>query len=117
MQSRAIAGHRNCLRCRSMFQARRSPVKRQQGVVLVVDDLPQNLRLLEMILGQQGFQVLTAGDGEEGLAIAARERPDLVLSDVRMPRCDGFDLCRALKATPDTRLTPVVLMTGAAEPN
>lgn len=100
-----------------MFQARRSPVKRQQGVILVVDDLASNLRLLEMILGQQGFQVLTAGDGEEGLSIAAREQPDLVLSDVRMPRCDGFDLCRALKSAPSTRLTPVVLMTGAAEPN
>jgi putative two-component system response regulator len=100
-----------------MFQVRRSPVQRQQGVILVVDDLPANLKLLEMILSQQGFQVLTAGDGEEGLEVAAREQPDLILSDVRMPRCDGFDLCRALKSAPNTRLTPVVLMTGAAEPN
>jgi putative two-component system response regulator len=56
-----------------------------------------------------------ARDGEEGFETVIREQPDLVISDVRMPRVDGFGLCRALKASPATRLIPVVLMTGASE--
>ena len=100
-----------------MFTERRVRRVRPRGVILVVDDLAANLRLLEHILGGQGYEVLTAGDGLEAQQIAERESPDLVLSDVRMPRCDGFDLCRALKTSAATRLTPVVLMTGAAEPD
>jgi len=98
-----------------MFHERRPRSSRSSGVILVVDDLPANLLLLEEILGQQGFQVITAGDGEAGLEMATTQLPDLVLSDVRMPRRDGFGLCRALKAAASTRLIPVVLMTGAAE--
>ncbi|MCC7007408.1 MAG: response regulator [Acidobacteria bacterium] len=85
------------------------------GTILVVDDLDANLSLLDHILSAQGYRVARARDGEEALDLVMRERPDLVLSDVRMPKCDGFDLCRALKSSPETRLTPVVLMTGAAE--
>jgi putative two-component system response regulator len=88
---------------------------RPQGRILVVDDLEANLRLLEDVLTEQGYQVLLARDGEEAIDVVAREQPDLVLSDVRMPRCDGFDLCRALKSAATTRLLPVVLMTGTAE--
>src|ERR1043165_3808789 len=88
---------------------------RSQGSVLVVDDLVANLDLLTAILSAQGYHVLRAGDGEEAVEIVKRENPDLVLSDVRMPKCDGFDLCRALKSSPETRLTPIVLMTGTAE--
>jgi len=98
-----------------MFTETRKRAPRPRGVVLVVDDLATNLRLLETILTAQGYQVITAADGEAGIDVAMRELPDLVLSDVRMPRCDGFDLCRALKSAPQTRLVPVVLMTGAAE--
>ena len=100
-----------------MFNERPARPALSPGTILVVDDLAANIRLLEEVLSAQGFQVLTAPDGEQGLEIAARELPDLVLSDVRMPRCDGFDLCRALKAATTTRLIPVVLMTGAAEPD
>ena len=85
------------------------------GRILVVDDLDSNLRLLEDVLTEQGYQVLVARDGEEAIDVVTREQPDLVLSDVRMPRCDGFDLCRALKSAAATRLLPVVLMTGTAE--
>jgi putative two-component system response regulator len=83
--------------------------------VLVVDDLETNLTLLTEILTLQGYHVLTARDGEEAIEVVHRDNPDLVLSDVRMPRCDGFDLCRAMKAEPSTRLTPVVLMTATAD--
>src|SRR4029453_2478376 len=85
------------------------------GTILVADDLQTNLDVLERMLGSQGYRVLTARDGEEALAIIAREQPDVVLTDVRMPRRDGFGLCRELKATAATRLIPVVLMTGASE--
>ena len=89
--------------------------KGSAGSVLVVDDLETNLKLLTEILTLQGYQVLTARDGEEAIEAVHLHRPDLVLSDVRMPRCDGFDLCRAMKSEPSTRLTPVVLMTATAD--
>jgi putative two-component system response regulator len=85
------------------------------GTILVVDDLEAVLRLMVDILSAEGYRVLKAHDGDEALEVVAREQPDLVISDVRMPRCDGFDLCRALKAAASTRLIPVVLMTGASE--
>jgi putative two-component system response regulator len=89
--------------------------KGSAGTILVVDDLETNLELLAEILTLQGYRVLTARDGEEAIEVVRRDDPDLVLSDVRMPRCDGFDLCRAMKAEPSTRLTPVVLMTGTTD--
>jgi putative two-component system response regulator len=85
------------------------------GTVLVVDDLESNLRLLEQLLKAQGYSVLSAGDGEEALTLVGLEHPDVIISDVRMPKRDGFELCRELKASPATRLTPVVLMTGSQE--
>ncbi len=89
--------------------------RRSSGSILVVDDLEANLSLLDEILTSQGYDVLKARDGEEAIEIVRRDDPDLVLSDVRMPRCDGFDLCRAMKSEATTRLTPVVLMTASAE--
>lgn len=59
-----------------------------------------------------GFQVFTAGDGETALFELSRQQPDLVLLDVQMPGMDGFETCRRIKASPETRLTPVVLVTG-----
>lgn len=85
------------------------------GKVLVVDDLASNLRLLEQLLKAQGYDVLSAGDGEEALTLVRLEQPDVIVSDVRMPKRDGFDLCRELKSAAATRLTPVVLMTGSQE--
>ncbi len=85
------------------------------GTVLVVDDLDAVVRLMAEILAADGYRVVGARDGREALDLVASEQPDLVISDVRMPGQDGFDLCRTLKASPDTRLIPVVLMTGASE--
>jgi len=90
---------------------------RPAGTILVVDDLDANLRLLEEMLTAEGYQVFFARDGAEAETLVATSQPDLVLSDVRMPVLDGFELCRALKASADTWLLPVVLMTGASEPN
>src|SRR4051812_21809617 len=98
-----------------MFSEVATRTQRPGGTVLVVDDLEANLQLLTRILSAQGYTVVTAPNGREGLAAAMRELPDVVLTDIRMPRLDGFGLCRELKSSPATRLTPVVLMTGATE--
>lgn len=82
------------------------------ATVLVVDDEDVNRELLAELLCRQGLQVVEAGDGEEALRQFARVQPDLVLLDVEMPLLRGFEVCRRLKDNPETRLTPVVLVTG-----
>ena len=80
--------------------------------VLVVDDTPQNVKLLADVLGAKGFVAVTASSGEEGLAKLATEKPDIVLLDVMMPGLSGYDVCRRIRANPDTALLPVVLVTS-----
>ncbi len=80
--------------------------------VLVVDDEPTDRLLLRRILGRQGYEVAEAVDGREALAEVARRLPDLILLDVVMPVMDGYEVCRALKADPATRLIPVLMLTG-----
>jgi two-component system, cell cycle response regulator len=80
--------------------------------ILVVDDLEANRRLLQAKLSAEYYEVLTAQRGEEGVQVAKRERPDLVLMDVMMPGgIDGFEACRRIKAMPETRHIPVVMVT------
>ncbi|MBX3483062.1 PleD family two-component system response regulator [Phenylobacterium sp.] len=80
--------------------------------ILVVDDIESNVRLLEAKLSAEYYEVLTACDGPTALAVAASERPDIVLLDVMMPGMDGFQVCRRLKDDPETRHVPVVLVTA-----
>ena len=80
--------------------------------VLVVDDLPDNLEMLRELLEPEGYCVETAADGQEAIDKALAAPPDLVLMDVSMPRVDGLEACRRLKADPRTRLVPVVLVTA-----
>lgn len=80
--------------------------------ILVVDDTPQNVRLLADLLAVKGYAVLTAGSGPEALAAVDRERPDLVLLDVVMPEMSGYEVCRRLRASPETAMTPVVMVTA-----
>src|SRR5207245_1946411 len=82
------------------------------GKILVVDDDATNRELLQELLVNEGLEVVTAPDGRSSLDAFARLKPDLVLLDVNMPFLDGFEVCRRLKHNPDTRLTPVVLVTG-----
>ncbi|MBL8537265.1 MAG: PleD family two-component system response regulator [Hyphomonadaceae bacterium] len=80
--------------------------------ILVVDDLEANRRLLEAKLGAEYYEVLTAQRGEEAVQLAKRERPDLILLDVMMPGgIDGYEACRRLKAQPETRHIPVIILT------
>ncbi len=83
--------------------------------ILVVDDVEVNVRLLEAKLQAEYFSVLTANDGFTALRIAHDERPDIILLDVMMPRLDGFETCRRLKADEATQDIPVVMVTALSE--
>ena len=83
--------------------------------VLVVDDYEPNLRGLGLLLERADYTVLTAANGRDALNIVRAERPDLVLLDVVMPGISGLDVCAEIKRSADTRLTPVVLISGAQE--
>ena len=80
--------------------------------ILVVDDIEANVRLLEAKLSAEYYEVLTASDGPSALALAAAEKPDIILLDVMMPGMDGFEVCRRLKDDPESRHIPVVLVTA-----
>ncbi|HUC75784.1 MAG TPA: HD domain-containing phosphohydrolase [Vicinamibacterales bacterium] len=94
---------------------RQGLVMRKAGKILVVDDYEPNLRGLGQLLRTAEYSVTSASSGQEALDLAKRERPDLVLLDVLMPGMSGVDVCRELKRSADTCLTPVVLVSGAQE--
>ncbi len=83
------------------------------ATVLVVDDTPQNIRLLQAVLGGHGYTVVDAASGEEALAKVALAPPDIVLLDVQMSGMDGYEVCRTLRAEPATRFLPVVMVTSS----
>jgi DNA-binding NarL/FixJ family response regulator len=89
--------------------------QRGAGLVLIVDDLPDNLAVLHDALDAAGYTVLVATDGASALARAAQVDPDIVLLDAVMPGLDGFEVARRLKAGPDTAHIPVIFMTGLTE--
>ena len=82
------------------------------GTVLIVDDQPQSLEAMRDALLPLGFEVWQALEGEGGLLLARERQPDVILLDVMMPGMDGFEVCRRLKADEETRLLPVVFLTG-----
>jgi CheY-like chemotaxis protein len=84
------------------------PVKKK---ILVVDDEPNVRRLLRAVLRKK-FTVVEAGDGAQAMAIAAREKPDLILMDIVMPKMDGYTCCYALKKAPATSSIPVIMLTA-----
>ena len=85
--------------------------------VLVVDDVPANVKLLEARLSAEYFDVTTAMSGVEALAICEKAECDIVLLDVMMPDMDGFEVCRRLKANPSTHHIPVVMVTALDQPS
>ncbi len=84
--------------------------------VLVVEDDPDQRRLLERMLSGMGWRVLTAHDGEAGIAAAQANRPDAIVLDVMMPLLNGYQTCRRLKAELDTRQVPVIIVTAKDQP-
>ena len=86
-----------------------------EPLVLTVDDLPANVRLLDAVLSPRGYRVLGAGSGPEALALVAEHHPDLVLLDIVMPEMDGYEVCRRLRQDPATAFLPVVMITASGD--
>lgn len=83
--------------------------------ILIVDDNPTNVKVLQTRLVAEGYEVVTAADGEEGLATARQQTPDLILLDVMMPKLDGIEVCRRLRADSDFPFTPIIMVTAMAD--
>ena len=86
-----------------------------QLILVIEDDLDQR-KLLERVLTGAGYRVLTAADGEAGIAAVAAVRPALVLLDVMMPKMNGYQTCRALRQNPETAKLPIVMLTSKDQP-
>lgn len=92
-----------------------SPVLPARSIALVIDDAPETLGLISSALEDNGMTVLVARSGAEGIELARRVRPDVILMDALMPGMDGFQTCRALKSGPRPEPAPVIFMTGLTE--
>lgn len=88
---------------------------RGRGLVLVVDDEPNNRTLLRDALEVHGYEIVEAENGEQALQIVAQRPPDVILLDVMMPRLDGFEVCRRLKKDPATAPIPILIVTALSE--
>ena len=83
-----------------------------KGKILVVDDEIYIVHILDFSLGMEGYEVLTALDGEQALERARAELPDLIVLDIMMPKLDGYETCKMLKADERTRNIPVILLSA-----
>src|SRR5204862_3698312 len=110
--------HRQADRGRIVRRDRGSPHRREgrsvsaKPRILVVDDQPANVKLLEQLLSLSGYEVVTALSGEEALQKLVAAMPDLVLLDVVMPKMSGYQVCRAIRENEATQLLPVVMVTA-----
>jgi len=83
-----------------------------KGKILVVDDEIYIVHILDFSLGMEGYEVLTALDGEQALEKARAEHPDLIVLDIMMPKLDGYETCKMLKADDSTKTIPVILLSA-----
>lgn len=90
-------------------------VRRERRRVLIVEDEPHIVLSLEFLLERAGYETATAEDGEAGLALIRRLRPDVVLLDVMMPKRSGYEVCQAVKADPDLRTIPIVMLSAKGQ--
>ena len=88
---------------------------RTPPLILIVDDNPASLDILQTRLAANNYETLTATDGEEGLAMARDKQPDLILLDIMMPKMDGIEVCRRLKADPSLPFMPIIMVTAKAD--
>jgi two-component system, cell cycle response regulator DivK len=82
--------------------------------ILVVEDQEDNRRIVRDLLESVGWRLIEAGDGEEGVRLARSERPDLILMDIQLPVMDGYEATRQIKADPELRAIPIVVVTSYA---
>jgi DNA-binding response OmpR family regulator len=83
-----------------------------RGKVLVVDDEEYIQHILNFSFGAEGYDVVTAADGEEAIKMAKSEKPDIIVLDIMMPKMDGYEACKRLKTDPRTKNIPVILLTA-----
>lgn len=83
--------------------------------ILVADDDPVILRLIQVNLELEGYEVLTANNGQEAVDMAQAEKPDLVILDIMMPRLDGYQACEQLKSSDTTKEIPVIFLSAKAQ--
>ncbi len=92
-----------------------APTAAEKGTILLVDDHPQNLRLLSDLLEEQGYEVQQALNGKVALQAIPRACPDLILLDIHMPELDGYTVCQKLKENPQTQDIPVIFVSALNE--
>jgi len=83
--------------------------------ILLVDDSPTQVKAMQDALQGRGFQLVTAADGEEALIKVMQQKPDMVLLDVVLPKKNGFQVCRQLKTSPETKHTKVIMVTSKSQ--
>src|SRR5258708_21503867 len=86
--------------------------RKTEYTVLVVNDMPDQLEMMSILLRKSGYGVLTALNGREGLDVAQAERPDLVISDVSMPLMDGIEMCRSIRTHPELSTIPILVVSA-----
>jgi len=84
-----------------------------EPMLLVVDDEPEINKLVARIFEKRGYRVNSALDGAEALAAVKRQRPDLIMLDLNLPKVDGWEVCRQLKSDPATKAIPIIMLTAA----
>jgi CheY-like chemotaxis protein len=89
----------------------------QRDSILIIDDDEAMLEVLSRRLSQQGFDILTADSGNDGLQTARDQSPTLILLDLRLPDLDGFEICEALARAPETNKIPVIILSGMERPD
>jgi CheY-like chemotaxis protein len=88
-----------------------------QPRILIADDNPQGVELLEAYLGDYDYAIRTAADGEETLQVVGQWHPDLILLDIMMPKISGFEVCKRLRADPATRDVAILMITALDQPS
>ena len=87
-------------------------MSQQQGPILIVEDIPHILELLEVTLKFKGYDVITARNGDEALSALLTEKPALILTDILMPRLDGYALAQEVRSNPETRYIPIIFLSA-----
>lgn len=91
--------------------------KKKKGLILIVDDLPENVLVLEKTLQKEGYQTEIATTGSEAIERISHIKPDLILLDVLMPNMNGFQVCKIIKSKPENKTIPIIFLTALHEPN
>ena len=93
-----------------------TPTPSAQKTILIVDDQPFFITMQRNMLERQGYRVISASNGADGLAQARKYKPDIILLDVEMPGADGIEVCRQVKEDAELKNTPVIILTATQDP-